>query len=338
MSDVAIAFVAVLAVVSALAFFSWVIYAYTPRRAVIVDPDVKAVLQSVPVTDSTYPLVFFSANTVPMLEGVAAVHGTRKALTVKEFAFMCRLCMVANEMDIRTGVPGKLKHPPELLCLSSIDGVAFGKREKFCHFYVCRTPNQGTILLFVTRGTTTTQDWECDAAIKLIEAKGTFPGAVHSGFLGLFGTMWLNMCACFLEAQKVCGDVTHVVFAGHSLGAAISTLAAFRFALVFPQMRITLFTFGSPRVGDEKFATAFNASSINSHRVVNEQDYVTKIPVVGFGGGNYMHVRSEIKFDVSPRTADLPSDYTPHNLWTYLYSLDPNSRDWKCSSQFLDVK
>lgn len=54
-----------------------------------------------------------------------------------------------------------------------------------------------------------------------------------------------------LKAQK-----NELVITGHSLGGALSTLAAFDFNNL--GIKTNLITFGSPRVGNEKFAKELN--------------------------------------------------------------------------------
>ena len=65
---------------------------------------------------------------------------------------------------------------------------------------------------------------------------------------------------------------------GHSLGAALATLTADR----FPKVR-SLYTFGSPRVGDREFAENF---TVEAHRFVNGNDIISRLPPEGL----YHHV------------------------------------------------
>jgi pimeloyl-ACP methyl ester carboxylesterase len=65
-----------------------------------------------------------------------------------------------------------------------------------------------------------------------------------------------------------------VWFSGHSLGAALATLAAAR----FPDTKGVV-TLGSPRVGDGTFVAAFDRRfSGRSLRYVNDTDIVTHVP------------------------------------------------------------
>jgi hypothetical protein len=68
-----------------------------------------------------------------------------------------------------------------------------------------------------------------------------------------------------------------VSFTGHSLGAALATLAADR-----SKFESCVCTLGSPRVGDEAFVKGFNSRfGDRSRRYVNDVDIVTHVPPPG---------------------------------------------------------
>lgn len=80
--------------------------------------------------------------------------------------------------------------------------------------------------------------------------------------------------------QETDGELTiHV--SGHSLGAALATIAALHAALVCDQHRagceVSLYTFASPRVGDSAFASACN-QRLRSFRIANSEDLVPCLP------------------------------------------------------------
>ncbi|MBS0263925.1 MAG: hypothetical protein JSS02_18445 [Planctomycetes bacterium] len=64
-----------------------------------------------------------------------------------------------------------------------------------------------------------------------------------------------------------------VWFTGHSLGAALATIAAARYAAMRPVQG--LYTFGSPRVGNRQFVQSVPA---NAMRIVNNADLVAGLP------------------------------------------------------------
>jgi hypothetical protein len=110
------------------------------------------------------------------------------------------------------------------------------------------------------------------------------------------------------------------VIAGHSLGAALSTL----FVLENHDKRKfdvgTSCTFASPRVGTLDFVNLFNKLPIVSWRIFNKHDIVPKLPPHIPVVLDYEHVDAQYEFD--------SSSFTQHNLvcWhvieTYLHWLD----------------
>ena len=89
-------------------------------------------------------------------------------------------------------------------------------------------------------------------------------GQVHQGFAEALTGAWDAVAAALASVTG------RRLFTGHSLGAALATLAASRHS---PQ---ALYTFGSPRVGDLAFAEAM--ASIDHHRYANCCDVVCRVP------------------------------------------------------------
>ncbi|WP_319405521.1 lipase family protein [uncultured Desulfosarcina sp.] len=96
-------------------------------------------------------------------------------------------------------------------------------------------------------------------------------GRVHSGFKAALDEVWdeLQPAIDKLQAQGL-----KIWITGHSLGAALATLAADRLEDVQG-----LYTFGSPRVGDQAFKDRFRSKAF---RVVNGSDIVASVPPAGF--------------------------------------------------------
>jgi triacylglycerol lipase len=104
-------------------------------------------------------------------------------------------------------------------------------------------------------------------------------GRVHTGFKHALDAIWPQLSA---RLDALSGGRT-VWFCGHSLGAALATLAADRY-------RATrgVATFGSPRVGNPAFANGFSATFMDKTlRYVNNHDVVTHVPPPLAG---YQHV------------------------------------------------
>ena len=92
-------------------------------------------------------------------------------------------------------------------------------------------------------------------------------GKVHSGFRTALDSVWDDMLP---EIKHLRDQRIPIWMTGHSLGAALATLAADR----LPNVQ-GLYTFGSPRVGDQEFQKMFG---LKAFRVVNSKDIVANIP------------------------------------------------------------
>jgi len=125
--------------------------------------------------------------------------------------------------------------------------------------------------------------------------ESTNNGFVHSGFQKAFlaGGIWDQAKE---HVAGIAGDQM-ILFSGHSLGAALATLA--RRAYRDPKGRSqALYTFGSPRVGDELiFCPNYPP---NAYRIVNDQDLVTHVPTPPL----YGHVGTPYGVDGKPLPGD----------------------------------
>jgi len=95
--------------------------------------------------------------------------------------------------------------------------------------------------------------------------------------------------------QRHRGQISEVVFTGHSLGGALATLAALDFVLLNLRSplasTVKVYTFGSPRVGEESFASVYNLLIPNHWAVVNRNDLVSAVPSFS---AHYFHVGKRI--------------------------------------------
>ncbi|KAH7844370.1 hypothetical protein Vadar_027239 [Vaccinium darrowii] len=70
-----------------------------------------------------------------------------------------------------------------------------------------------------------------------------------------------------------------VTLVGHSLGAALATLAAYDITTTFDHAPIvTVISFAGPRVGNRSFRSQLEKSGAKILRIVNSDDVVTKVP------------------------------------------------------------
>jgi pimeloyl-ACP methyl ester carboxylesterase len=105
-------------------------------------------------------------------------------------------------------------------------------------------------------------------------------GRVHIGFKKAFDDVKADVVA---ELRKHLGEMP-LYITGHSLGAALATVAVQEIEEEFNDQVAACYTFGSPRVGDGKYERAIK---VPFYRIVNSTDIVTLIP---FLLGTFVHV------------------------------------------------
>ena len=132
-------------------------------------------------------------------------------------------------------------------------------------------------------------DLGTDAQAVLVDWPGQ--GKVHLGFRDALNGVW-DPVKSWIGATGL-----QTLFTGHSLGAALATLAS---ALV-PQSRLV--NFGSPRVGNDAFASQFDGRSVQ--RYVGCCDLVTRLPPELLG---YTHVPGLIYIDRHGKLSPQPSE------------------------------
>lgn len=97
---------------------------------------------------------------------------------------------------------------------------------------------------------------------------------VHSGFQLALNTVWA-VVKRWVEDYHTKQPQSPIFFTGHSLGAALATLAVAR----FDRINAALYTFGSPRVGNLAFCDKVKSNvPLGMYRVVDNQDFVTTVP------------------------------------------------------------
>ena len=154
--------------------------------------------------------------------------------------------------------------------------------------YLLKDTNGIHVLSF--RGTEVSQKSDILADLKAGKNLEACGGKVHVGFKGEINKIWPAI-------EKAIANIDTLYVTGHSLGAAMATIAASRM-----QSKVTaLVTFGSPRVGNLEFV---NSLMVTHYRVQNNCDDVTKVPfrLSGFrhhGTHKYMNYYGEFR-DLTP--------------------------------------
>ena len=145
-------------------------------------------------------------------------------------------------------------------------------------------------LVIVCRGTEPSEFKDIAADLKAIPVpSSTGVGRVHSGFKESVDDIWPKLH----ELANDYGKTRTIWCTGHSLGAAMATLIAYRLQRTEdtpnPQ---ALFTYGSPRVGNKTYIKGIESTGVLHFRFVNNADIVARVPLwpfKHFGGMYYMN-------------------------------------------------
>jgi Lipase (class 3) len=163
--------------------------------------------------------------------------------------------------------------------------------------FIARSQIEPNKFFVVFRGTREAAEWfnNFRPVPKPFLVDGNFGnlGEVRNGF-NLIYSSEPNRKSKYLTIQKTIQETIDKLFedkqinndsqifvTGHSLGAGLATLAALHIHNLTKSKNIKpsiqLYTFASPRVGDENFAKHFN--DIQSYRVINSEDLIQSIPL-----------------------------------------------------------
>ncbi|XP_022777264.1 phospholipase A1-Igamma1, chloroplastic-like [Durio zibethinus] len=205
-------------------------------------------------------------------------------------------------------------------------------------------------ILVAWRGTVAPTEWCTDLKTSL-KPLGKTNIKVQLGFLSIYSskgeyTRYNKLSASEQVMEEIrrlvkffrdTGEEVSLTLCGHSLGGALALLNAYDAATYFPDLLISVITFGAPRVGNIHFKEKLNELGVKTLRVVVKQDIVPKLPgfilntilnkfttVTGRLKWIFRHVGTQLKLDahMSPYLRRDP-DYTgSHNLETYLHLLD----------------
>jgi len=147
----------------------------------------------------------------------------------------------------------------------------------------------GAMLLLSFRGTEKDpKDWLTDFDAAFVNGPR---GMVHEGFMIALNSIWRDIWQ-YLATQRR-GRALWVT--GHSLGAALATLAVAKLRFERDEPVNGLYTFGQPRTGNRDFASDFDADfGGQTFRYVNNNDIVARVPPRSSG---YSHVGSFRYFD-----------------------------------------
>ncbi|KAF7969395.1 hypothetical protein HWV62_27450 [Athelia sp. TMB] len=127
--------------------------------------------------------------------------------------------------------------------------------------FIARDDTRKEIIVSL-RGTSSLGDFITDAELLLENYRSpgvTPPSGVsaHSGFLNAWNSVAVGVISA-VKAQVAAHPNYAIVTSGHSLGGALSSLAAVSMKYNFPQNAVRMYTYGQPRTGNDAYAYWIN--------------------------------------------------------------------------------
>ncbi|KAJ9089357.1 hypothetical protein DSO57_1013730 [Entomophthora muscae] len=143
-------------------------------------------------------------------------------------------------------------------------------------------------IILTFRGSHTLDNWISNLVFFLTPALYAKDTQVHYGFKQACDALMFNI---FDPLKKILNEHPNykLIITGHSLGAAVATLAAsdlLHRKMITPK-RLHLFTYGEPRTGNLAFVRWLNSQPAHITRVVNENEIVPHVPPASFGSAHH---------------------------------------------------
>jgi triacylglycerol lipase len=214
------------------------------------------------------------------------------------FSFVSNTTKYQPANALALGKAAKLAYDSKQKIKKEVTSWGFGKFEFFD-----RDDTQAFVagnddaIIVAFRGTQPNklQDWITDADFELVD--GPF-GKVHAGFYRALRVVWREVSQAIRDFQD---KGQSLWFTGHSLGAALATLAVATLRADDKPV-YGLYTFGHPRTGDRTFAANFNVDfKPRCFRFVHNNDVVTRVPLRAM---TYSHVGTFLYFDKGGKLDD----------------------------------
>jgi hypothetical protein len=158
------------------------------------------------------------------------------------------------------------------------------------------------LIVLSYRGSSNLSNWLFNLDISVTNANLKYPyddAKIHNGFNNMANALYDKSRNALDRALKNYPDFK-VVFTGHSLGGALAGLTAFKLAengLLY-WGRISVITYGQPRIGNISFAQYLNSKPWTYTRVTSYGDLVAISPGISIGYGHNqfnMHINKSGK-------------------------------------------
>ncbi|KAI1092472.1 alpha/beta-hydrolase [Rostrohypoxylon terebratum] len=137
------------------------------------------------------------------------------------------------------------------------------------------------------RGSSSIRNWIADLSFVFVPCDLVSGCLAHTGFLAAYKEIAKGVSAA-LKTAVAAQPTYKIVFTGHSLGGAVATVAA---AYARKQgYAADLYTYGSPRVGNDAFVDFVTNQTGSEFRVTHLDDPVPRLPPIFL---DYRHVSPE---------------------------------------------
>ncbi|KAI1338980.1 alpha/beta-hydrolase [Xylariaceae sp. FL0016] len=167
------------------------------------------------------------------------------------------------------------------------------------------TDDTNQLIVVSIKGSQSIRNWITDFIFLQTSCDLVTSCLVHSGFYTAWNEIKDDLLAG-VEAAVAANPTYSVFFTGHSLGGAVSTIAV----AYAREANVTadLYTFGSPRVGNEKFVSFVTDQAGAEYRVTHLDDPVPRLPPIIL---NYRHTSPEYWLSDGNATT---TDYTAADI------------------------
>ncbi|MDF2652899.1 MAG: lipase class 3 [Paenibacillus sp.] len=244
--------------------------------------------------------------------------------------------MLSNSLDTRTAIflaamcsqsyillangPESVIMPHNYRMVSSFKATSILSEKEFFGF-IAESDAQ---IVIVFRGTHTTSDWISDAIARQIQFPYTKEQCfVHEGFLDIYRSARKSIVTAL---NKLATEKT-LYITGHSLGGALAALCATDISTNTKFKNPSVYTYASPRVGNQAFASLFNLRTGPHYRIYNTNDFVPLLPPFIYRSPrtdkvyHYIHVKKGVEFTF--QGGSVSANHAISSYFAELAKLDP---------------
>ncbi|GKT58485.1 lipase [Colletotrichum tofieldiae] len=152
--------------------------------------------------------------------------------------------------------------------------------------FVATDPVKKNIIIAI-RGSSNVRNWITNILFAFDDCDFVDDCKIHTGFANAWDEV-KNALLTSVKSAKAANPSYTIIATGHSLGGAIATIAAAN--LRRDGYPVDLYTYGSPRVGNDAFVNFVTVQAGAEYRITHIDDPVPRLPPILFG---YRHTSPE---------------------------------------------